>query len=93
MENSYRLNEENNYTSFAAPRRDLDRIPSYPVFNENVEDINDLAKAKNFLYLLNYAEYPNKQELIAELAFTNYDLIIMDLFFNNEAFTTEDIEN
>ncbi|MGW1456232.1 endo alpha-1,4 polygalactosaminidase [Salegentibacter agarivorans] len=92
MKNSYKLNEENNYTSFAAPRRELDRIPAYPVFNENNKNISHLSEAKNFLYLLNYAEYSSKYDLITELAFTNYDLIIMDLFFHNEAFTAEDIQ-
>jgi len=92
MKNSYRLNKENDYISFAAPARALDRIPHYPVFNENNEDINDLSKVKNFLYFLNYSRYDSKKELLAELAFTNYDLIIMDLFFQNEAFTAEDLK-
>ncbi|MBZ9631859.1 endo alpha-1,4 polygalactosaminidase [Salegentibacter sp. LM13S] len=92
MKNSYQLNEENNYISFAASSRGLDRIPVYSVFNENSKDINVLTEAQNFLYLINYAEYSNKQDLIAELSFTNYDLIVMDLFFNNETFTSEEIK-
>ena len=35
IERSYSLNEENNYISFAAPRRELDIIPGAPIFNEN----------------------------------------------------------
>jgi len=92
IERSYSLNEENNYISFAAPRRELDIIPGAPIFNENKADINKLSKVKNFLYILNYAEYPSKQELISELAFTNYDLIILDLFFNEDTFTAEEIQ-
>ncbi|PKD16975.1 hypothetical protein APR41_05925 [Salegentibacter salinarum] len=92
MKKSYRLNEENNYISFAAPSRKLDQIPAYPVFNENNKDITELAEAKNFLYLLNYAEYSSRQDLLAELAFTNYDLIVMDLFFRNQPFTAQDIK-
>ncbi len=92
IEKSYKLNKENHYTSFTAPRRELDIIPSYPVNNENAEDINNLSEVRNFLYLLNYAEYGNKQELITELAFTNYDLLILDAFFQDKAFTAEEIQ-
>ncbi len=42
--------------------------------------------------MLNYSEYGNKQELISELAFTNYDLLILDAFFHDEVFTAEDIQ-
>lgn len=93
MKHSYDLNEDKSYISFAAPKRELDIIPNYPIFNENKADINKLSEAKNFLYLLNYVEYPNKEELISELAFSNYDLIILDLFFNDEPFTAEEIQS
>lgn len=88
---SYKLNEENNFTSFAAPSRDLNQIPNYPVYKENKSDITTLSEAQNFLYLLNFSEYPSKQDLIAELNFTNYDLIVLDLFFEDKAFTKEEI--
>lgn len=91
IDKSYNLNIENNYTPFIAPRRELDIIPDYPVNNENKNNIDDILKAQNFLYLLNYAEYPSKQELLAELSFTNYDLLVLDLYFHGEALTREDI--
>ncbi len=90
--NSFCLNKKNEFISFAATRRELDEIPDYAIFNENKADINHISEAKNFLYLLNYANYPGKKDLIAEIAFTNYDLIIIDLFFNKEAFTAEEIK-
>lgn len=92
MENSYRFNKKNHYISFAAPRRELDLIPNYPVNNENKGDISSISEVRNFLYLLNYDQYSTKQELIAELSFTNYDLLILDLFFDNKAFTCEEIQ-
>ncbi|TDN81246.1 cysteinyl-tRNA synthetase [Salegentibacter sp. 24] len=88
---SYKRNKESGYISFAAPRRELDHIPAYPVFCENSKNIDDLSEAKNFLYFLNYANYSTKKELISELSFTNYDLIVLDLFFQNQAFTKENI--
>jgi cysteinyl-tRNA synthetase len=88
---SYKLNEENDFTPFVAPTRELDQIPNYPIYKENRSDITDLSEAQNFLYLLNFSEYSSKQDLITELKFTNYDLIILDLFFEDKAFTNEEI--
>lgn len=92
IKHSYNLNEEKNYISFAAPRRELNLIPSSSIYNENKADINNISEVKNFLYLLNYNEYSTKKELISELAFTNYDLIILDLFFNEKTFTSDEIQ-
>lgn len=91
INSSYRLNGENDFTSFAAPTRDLNQIPNDPVHKENKFDITTLSEVQNFLYLLNFSEYSSKQDLIAELKFTNYDLIVLDLFFGDKAFTKEEI--
>ncbi|WP_176132713.1 endo alpha-1,4 polygalactosaminidase [Salegentibacter holothuriorum] len=92
ISHSYNLNKVKDFISFTAIRRELDIIPNHPIFNENEADINHISKAKNFLYLLNYADYLSKEDLIAEIAFTNYDLIILDLFFHKETFTAEEIQ-
>lgn len=94
MLKSYQLNEQQGFISFAADHRNLDNIPSYPnsAYNENANDIDNIAQAKNFLYLLNFEEFDTKQALISSVSDTNYDVIIMDLFFNNDSFTDEEIE-
>lgn len=96
IENSYRLNSENGYISFAADTRELNSIPYYPQkpINENSNNILKLGDIKNFLYIINDEKYNNKEEFINDLKNTNYDLIIMDCFFYGEyAYTKEEIES
>jgi cysteinyl-tRNA synthetase len=95
MDNSYQLNEEKNYISFAAPERNLNVIPDYPEnpHNANSNNINTLSDAKNFLYLINPENFPTKQDFINTVSITNFDVIIMDCFFNEEEFTTQEINN
>ncbi len=93
MDDSYSKNKNKEYISFAAPDRELNIIPEYPStpYNENSSDINSLQDAKNFLYLINPENYSSKQEFIEAVNKTNYDLIIMDLFFNDVEFTSTEI--
>lgn len=101
MDYSYAQNAAKGYISFAADRRELDTIPSYPSepygYNEeNPEDTVTLNGAKNFLYLLNNAEnYSTRTEFIGAVQNTNYDLIITDIFhyedINTEEFTLSEI--
>lgn len=93
MDDSYARNATRNYISFAAPERDLNVIPDYPTepFNVNTNDINTLHDAKNFLYLINPDNYSGKQAFISAVAETNYDVIIMDMFFDDAAFTADEI--
>ncbi len=95
MDNSYSINNNNGYISFAADHRELDNIPNHPssVYNENNDIISDLQQAKNFLYLINPDdEYSTRQELVDAVKNTNYDLIIMDYFHNGLEYTDAQIE-
>lgn len=95
MQNSYQLNLQNGFISFAANHRDLDNIPSYPAspFNENADDIVNISQAKNFLYLLDFSQFSTKQAFIEAVNSTNYDAIIMDLFFEDAEFSASEIES
>ncbi|NVK85852.1 MAG: endo alpha-1,4 polygalactosaminidase [Cytophagia bacterium] len=95
MQNSYQLNMQNGFISFAADHRGLDNIPSYPSspFNENSDDIVDISQAKNFLYLLDFSQFNSKQEFLSAVNSTNYDAIIMDLFFEDADFSASEIES
>ncbi len=94
MSESYRKNSEKGYISFAADSRDLDTIPSYPSapYNENSSDITSLQDAKNFLYIIDPGRYSSKTLFRAALMETNYDLIIMDAFYDDEIFTQSEID-
>ena len=94
MENSYTQNNNAGYVSFAANHRELDNIPAYPspIYGENNNIITSLSQVKNFLYLINPENYSSKTDFINAVTSTNYDLLIMDLFFNETTeFTAGDI--
>jgi len=59
---------------------------------ENTNDIITLTDAKNFLYLINNENYATKQAMIAAIAATNYDVVLIDLFFEAEMFTQKEIQ-
>jgi cysteinyl-tRNA synthetase, unknown class len=85
MDDSYSKNNAANYVSFAANERELNNIPSYPtpVYSENNAVVTTLAGVKNFLYLINYDNFISKSALINAVNASNYDLLIMDLFFKD----------
>ncbi|OFX89548.1 MAG: hypothetical protein A2W99_14585 [Bacteroidetes bacterium GWF2_33_16] len=93
MDDSYTQNNAKGYISFAAPERELNIIPTYPAnpYNVNSSIITTLAEAKNFLYLLNPENFVSKQEFITAIASTNYDVLIMDCFFDDALFTSAEI--
>ncbi len=89
IDDSYNKNMQNGHVSFAADHRELDNIPEYPnpIYNENDNDITNMDKSKNFLYLINPSRFTSKQSFIDAVTLSNYDLLIMDYFFNDEEFT------
>jgi cysteinyl-tRNA synthetase len=93
MEESYVKNQAKGYISFAAPDRELGVIPDYPDEPNNVSayDIGFLDAARNFLYLLNPGNYTSKNEFIAALSETDYDLLIIDYFFEDEEYSVSEI--
>jgi len=86
MKDSYQRNETKGYISFAADHRELDNIPEYPspIFNVNVNSIQTLDQGQNFLLLLNPWNYSSRQQFLDSLRGTNYDILIIDLFFDGD---------
>ncbi|MDX2245247.1 MAG: endo alpha-1,4 polygalactosaminidase [Bacteroidia bacterium] len=95
MDDSYALNQAKGYISFAAPERDLNVIPDYPTapYNQHSGDVNTLGEARNFLYIINPGDFVSRADFIAALSQTDYDVIIMDYFFEgDETYTTAEIQ-
>lgn len=90
---SYRRNQENGFLSFAADKRNLTAVPKYPnaPYNVNCNDIKTVLDAENFLYLINSEKFSTKQQFIDTLKNTDYDIIIMDLFHFEKAYTSAEI--
>jgi cysteinyl-tRNA synthetase len=94
MDNSYSVNNAAGYISFAADHRELDNIPNYPspIYNENANAVTTLAQAQNFLYLINPDNFATKTAFIGAVTATNYDLLVMDLFFHDgNEFTASEV--
>ncbi|MEJ2627440.1 MAG: endo alpha-1,4 polygalactosaminidase [bacterium] len=93
MDSSYVWNQEKGYISFAAPERELNIIPDYPSqpFQVNKSDIISLKDAKNFLYLINPENFSTKQDFINAVTATNYDLLVMDCFVDEQSFSASEV--
>lgn len=90
--NSYTQNSMLGFISYAASDIELNQIPEGDPINCNNKGINSLKDVKNFLCLLNPEKYSNKIQFITALKATNYDLIIIDAFFNEELLKKTDVE-
>ena len=71
---------------FAADHRELNNIPDYPssVYGENNALVKSLSEVKNFLYLINPENFNSKTDFTNAVTSTNYDLLIIDLFFHHD---------
>ncbi|MEO8471221.1 MAG: endo alpha-1,4 polygalactosaminidase [Chryseolinea sp.] len=95
MDDAYSKNKISGFVSFAADHRELNNIPSYPtpIYAENNSMITSITQVNNFLYLINPESYATRAAFIAAVTSTNYDLLIMDLYFNDgSSFTSPEIE-
>ena len=100
LEESLRLNtEENSFIAFPRLNNyDYMEIPSGPITGENNFAINKLSDARNYLYLISPDKFDNKQDMITKIKATNYDVVIIDMFFikddnPTEIFTKADIND
>lgn len=90
---SYNRCDAEGFVSFPAHRRNLDLIPTNGIHHENSDHISRLNEARNFLYLINPENFTSRQAFINAVCATNYDMVVMDLFFNdNFPFTAVEVE-
>lgn len=70
---------------------DYSQIPNN-INQENSNNILKLSDAKNYLYLINPENFSSKQQFLTSIANTNFDVILIDLFFEEEMLTNSDID-
>ena len=64
-----------------------------PIVNENSNDINTLSDAQNYLYLISYDQYTSKTAIIEALRQTNFDVLLIEFFFDTDvSFTASEVE-
>jgi cysteinyl-tRNA synthetase len=90
MDDSYAKNFSNGFISFAADHRDLDNIPSHPAapFHSDTNQVASLPGAKNFLYFISPPADVSKEDFVNAIAQTDYDLVIMDISYDELTFIT-----
>jgi len=95
MDDSYALNRSKQYISFAASDRDLSVIPAYPspIFAENSNNVESLFQANNFLYLINPSNFSSTDDMVANMQANNYDVLIIDAYFNDVLLTPSQVAN
>ncbi|MEZ4837938.1 endo alpha-1,4 polygalactosaminidase [Flavobacterium sp.] len=62
------------------------------ILNENSNNITKLPDVQNFLYLINADDFDTKKDLIDRVAETNFDLILIDLYYLSFPYTKTDLE-
>lgn len=66
-------------------------IPPIPV-NPNSNSIENMPQVSNYLYLISTSNFNSKDDMVAAIAATNYDLVLIDLFFQDNELTNSDIQ-
>ncbi|HEX9979018.1 MAG TPA: endo alpha-1,4 polygalactosaminidase [Flavobacterium sp.] len=86
-------NKKEGFVAFIRTKKNYnyEYIPK-SIRNENAEDVKSMADVQNYLYLINASQYQTKADFIKTISKTNHDLLIIDLFFNNEPWTTSEIK-
>jgi endo-alpha-1,4-polygalactosaminidase (GH114 family) len=73
--------------------RQLGRIPRDRPASENPDHVTDLRQVRNFLPMFRSTGYGSRDDWVAALAATNYDLLLLDPFWRgSEALTADDIK-
>jgi cysteinyl-tRNA synthetase len=90
---SIQANVDRGYIAFVADSLELDRIPSYPAepYHVNADNVTTLAEAQNFLYLINPEAFEEREDLVAALRATNFDVLIIDAFFNGSILNNTEV--
>jgi cysteinyl-tRNA synthetase len=85
-------NAQEGFLSFPRTENNYDYmyIPN-DIENENNNAITKLSDAQNYLYLISTANYSTKSSFLSAIAATNFDVVIIDLFYDDIALTKEEI--
>jgi len=65
------------------------RIPD--IGTGNIMDVNNIDGVSNYLCLLDTDNFADPGEMIDSISASNYDLVVIDLFFNDHMLTPEDL--
>jgi len=91
-DSAYASSNAENLLCFASFSRDLDVLPVYPVkpVGDNTVTVSTLGEAANFGYLINPASFSDKDAYLATLCASRYDVLVIDLFWDEATALTVD---
>jgi cysteinyl-tRNA synthetase, unknown class len=69
---------------------DYKTIPG-TVHHENSNNVQTLAQAQNYLYLISTDNYSDKATFLSAIQQTNFDVVIIDAFFEDELLTASEV--
>ena len=61
------------------------------VHHENSNDIHTLAQAQNYLYFISSEDLPDKAAFLSVIQHTNFDVVIIDAFYNDALLTSAEV--
>lgn len=92
IKDSYKKNEWQSFVAWVSAERNLDTIPQIVPNKVNNQDCMKLSDIKNYMVILNPQKYHTKEMYLGKLAATDYDLLILDLYYGGVPLTREDVE-
>lgn len=89
---SFQYADSDGFIAFprASNNYDYTIIPD-SVHNENSNNIHSLDQAQNYLYLISSSGYSDKASFLSAIQQTNFDVVIIDAFFDSEMLTAADV--
>jgi cysteinyl-tRNA synthetase, unknown class len=71
----------------------LGRIPGVRPPDENPQPITNLQEARNFLPLLHAERFGSREDWVAALTATNYDVLLLDPFWRTESLSADQVNS
>ena len=91
IDDSYARNDAEGFIDFVAESRELDYLP-FGVHNENTNNVDNVSQAQNYLYLISPTVFTDKESYLLALEQSRFDMMVLDLFFNDgEQLTADDL--
>ena len=92
--NSLQKNRAEEFIAFPRSKNNYHYKEIPDLTDPNDTGIDELPKAKNYLYLINTDNYPeDKAGMLRAIKATNYDIVLIDLFFEGEALLSSEIDS
>ncbi len=87
--------QEMGFLYFASDSPGTGTIPPYPADPPDAhrEDVTDLSDARNHGVVFSAEEWRTKESYLAALRKTNYDVLVIDAFFNDTPLTSQEVDS